>query len=251
MTIYDYMTPFEDEDDRQEHVPPLAPPQPMTKGQAVASPASAGTPRFDNKTTKPCSCRSNNSSSSDPGSTSSSHGGSDVMHAANGLPVDKTCCYVCADIVGTTKHEDSGAQSKMSSNRCQHCHSVLHKRAFPALQTDCYAITETPNCHEHVESPLRNEYNPLEQELNLLEQESTPLKYEASPLEQAARPLEGRDIATAACGTEVGAQQSQPEAGKQESKGRCPTLNARKLPLMGSARLWPSLRPVPFYGKCL
>jgi hypothetical protein len=132
----------------------------------------------------------------------------------------------------------------MISNRCQHCHSVLHERALPALQTDSYAITEPRHCHEHVESPLRNEYSPLEQELNLLEQESASLTYEASPLEQAARPLERLDIA-------MSAQQSQPEAGKEESKGPCPTLNARKLPLIGSAKLWPNLRPVSFYGKCL
>src|SRR5437763_2189817 len=139
----------------------------------------------------------------------------------------------------------------MISNRCQHCHSVLHERALPALQTDSYAITEPRHCHEHVESPLRNEFHPLEQELNLLQEESAPLKYEASPLEQEARPLERLDIAMSACATEAGAQQSQPEAGKEEWKGLYPTLNVRRRPLMGSARVWPGLRTVPFYGKCL
>src|SRR2546421_10664617 len=105
MTIYDYMTPFED------------------KEEATASPASLETPHVDNKTTKPCSCRSTDSSSSDPGSTSSSRRSSNGMHIANGLHADKTCCYVCADMVGATKHEDSGAQSEMMSNRCKHCHS--------------------------------------------------------------------------------------------------------------------------------
>lgn len=275
MPIYDYMTPFEDEDYSQERVSPMGPlPQSMTEERTTTSSAGLETPYFDSKVRKHRHRGSTKPASSDIDPASSPYHGSGLMHVAEILLPENPRCYVCTDTDGAGELKESGTERHEISDRCPRCHSLLHGRVFPVLHPNFYTIEEQYDHHQHVDNPLHDECSPLEEESDMLERESDMLEYEANPLEQATYPPENLDIAMPAYATETSEQQSQPKAGKEEWNGHCPAPIAQQQPQIGNVRLplahglkifgcqsykagaqpkspGSGLRPVPFYGKCL
>jgi hypothetical protein len=275
MTIYDYMTPFEDDGHSQEGVSPVVRlPQAMAEKRTTTSSASLETSCLDSKVPELHHCASTTPTSSDIDSAPAPYHGSGLVHTAEILIPEKPLCCGCADNFGVSEPKESGPETNKSPDHCHRCHSLLNGGAFPVLQPNFDTTEEQYDNHKHVETLLHDECSPLEQESNLLERESALLEYEASPLEQVAHPLETLDIAMSAYTTEAREQESQLKAMKEEWKGHSPSPESQKWPLIGNGRLPPTyylqiygcrnyngdprpkvpgsgLPPVSYYGKYL
>jgi hypothetical protein len=266
MTTYDYLTPFEDQVQRQEHLSrelPLL--HPDTEVQATKPSTTIDTQYFDagpvffNQpqpftilplTSEPASSHekapellhrvSTHFSSSGASLASSPCKSCGLIQAANGPLSEHDCCHICPDIARErecpdihvpSEIEESQAQSRRNSSHHRRRHSLLHESA--PLREEL-TTPEDHNCHSHVGNTLEEECSILEQESNMLRRESNPLEYEASPLEQAADELEKLDSALPPCNTE---QQSEVKARQEEWERHYRLQKAQKQPLTDNAGL--------------
>jgi len=248
MTVYDYLTPFENQVQTQDHLPQELPfPHPDTEVQATKPSASVDKPYFDAGTVffyqpqpfailpltseLPSSHEkvpelshrvSTHFSSSDVSLASSPCKSCGLTQAAKGLIPEHDSCHICPEIARErecpdihvpSEIEESQAQSRRSSGHQRRRHSLLYES--PPLREELTTPEEHSNCHSHVDNSLEEECSMLEQESNMLGRESSPLEYESSPLEQAADELEHLDGAVSPCDADTREQQSEVK-GRQE-----------------------------------
>lgn len=248
MTVYDYLTPFENQVQTQDHLSQELPfPHPDTEVQATKPSASVDAPYFDAGTVffhqpqpfailpltseLPSSHEkvpelshrvSTHFSSSDVSLASSPCRSCGLIQTAKGLIPEHDCCHICPDIARErecpdihvpSEIEESQAQSRRSSSHHRRRHSLLYES--PPLREELTKPEGHFNCHSHVDNSLEEEYSMLEQESNMLGRESNPLEYEASPLGQAADELEQLDSSVSPCDADAKEQQSEAK-GRQE-----------------------------------
>jgi hypothetical protein len=283
MTAYDYLTPFEDQVQRQGHLSRELPlPHPDTDVQATESSTSIGTPYFDaapafsnppqpftilSLTPEPPSSYkkvpelshrvSTHSSSSDVSLASSPCKSCGLIPADKGLLPEHGCCHICPDIARErecpdihppSETEESRAQSRRPSGHHRRRHSLLYERPSPVLRDDLDIPEEHSNCHSHVDNSLEEECGILEQESNMLGRESNPLEYEASPLGQVADAPEKLDSAVSPCSTDTREHQSEVKARQEEWERHCRLQKAQKQLLKDNAGPSPPHR-LHMYGN--
>jgi hypothetical protein len=283
MTAYDYLTPFEDQVERQEHISRESPlPHSDTEVRATKSSTSIDTPCFDvgpafftppqpftilPLTSEPPSSyekvpellhrASTHSSSSDVSVATSPCKSCGLIPADKGLLPEHDCCHICPDIARErecpdihvpSEIEESRAQSRRPSGHHHRRHSLLNECTPPILRDDLDTPEEHSNCHSHVDNSLEEECGILEQESNMLERESNPLEYEASPLEQAADAPEKLDSAVSPCSTDTTEQQSEVKTRQEEWERHCRLQQAQKQLLKDNAGLLPPHR-LHIYGN--
>jgi len=283
MTAYDYLAPFEDQVERQEHLSRESPlPHSDTEVRATKSSTSIDIPGFDvgpafftppqpftilPLTSEPQSSyekapellhrSSTHSSSPDVSLATSPCKSCGLIPADKGLLPEHDCCHICPDIARErecpdihvpSEIEESRAQSRRPSGHHHRRHSLLNECTPPILRDDLDAPEEHSNCHSHVDSSLEEECHILEQESNMLERESNPLEYEASPLEQAADAPEKLDSAVSPCSTDTTEQQSEVKARQEEWERHCRLQQAQKQLLKDNAGPLPPHR-LHIYGN--
>jgi hypothetical protein len=249
MTVYDYLTPFENQVQPQDHLSRELPfLHSDTEVQATKPSASIDTPYFDAGTVffhqsepftiLPLTSELPSShekvpelshrvstpfSSSDVSLASSPCKSCGLIQAAKGLIPEHDCCHMCPDIARErecpdihvpSEIEESQAQSRRSSGHHRRRHSLLYESA--SMREEHTTPEEHSNCHSHVDNSLEEECRMLEQESNMLGRESSPLEYEASPLEQAADEPEKLDSAVSPCNADTRVQQSEAKARQEE-----------------------------------
>jgi hypothetical protein len=277
MTVYDYLTPFEGQIKRQEHLSLEIPlPHPDTEVQATKSSTSIDTPCFDvgpaffnppqpftilPLTSEPPSSYekvpelsrrvSTHFSSSDVSLASSPCKSCGLIPADKGLLPGHDCCHICPDIARErecpdihvpSEIEESRAQNRRHSGHHRRCHSLLYERAPPILCNDPDIPEEHSNGHSHVDNSLEEGCSILEQESNMLGRESNPLEYEASPLGQAEGAPEKLDSAVSPCTTDTRDQQSEVKAGQEEWERHFRLQKAQGQLLKDNTRLPPPHR---------
>src|SRR5277367_4550369 len=155
MTVYDYLTPFEDQVTREEHLSRELPlPHSDTEVQATKSSTSIDTPGFDvgpaffappqpftilPLTSEPPELShriSTHSSSSDVSPASSPCKSCGLIPADKGLLPEHDCCHICPDIARErecpdihvpSEIEESRAQDRRSSGHHHRRHSLLNE----------------------------------------------------------------------------------------------------------------------------
>jgi hypothetical protein len=256
MTVYDYLTPFEGQVKRQEHLSRELPlPHLDTEVQATKTSTSTDTTYFDvgpaffsppqpftilPLTAEPPSSYekvpelshrvSSHFSSSDVSLASSPCKSCGLISADKGLLPENDCCHICPDIARErecpdihvpSEIEESRAQNRRSPGHHRRRHSLLYERA-PLIFRDDLDIPEGhSNCHSHVDNSLEEEGRILEQESNMLGRESNPLEDEASPLGQVAGAPEELDSTVSPCSTDTREQQSEVKARQEEWERHC------------------------------
>jgi len=251
MTVYDYLTPFEDQVQAKEHLSrelPLL--HPDTEVQATKSSTSIDTPYFDvgpaffsppqpfnilpltselpsshEKVPELSHRASTQISSSDVSPASSPCKSCGLIPAAKGLIPEHDCCHICPDIARErecpdihvpSEMDEAQAQSRRSSGHHRRRHSLLYEGA--PLRDELNIPEEHSNCHSHVDNPLEEECSMLEQESNMLGRESNQLEYEASPLGQTADVLEKPDSTGSLYNTDSREQQSEVKSRQEWEK---------------------------------
>lgn len=246
MTVYDYLTPFEEHLSRE-----LPLPHSDMEVQATKSSTSIDTPGFDvgppfftppqpftilPLTSEPPSSYekvpelshriSTHSSSSDVSSASSPCKSCGLIPVDKGLLPEHDCCHICPDIARERECPDIHVPSEIEESQAQDRRPSGHHRRRHSLLNEC----APPIPRDDLDTP---------------EEQSNPLEYEASPLGQAADAPEKLDGAVSPCSTDTREQQSEVKARQEEWERQLLKDNAGLSPphTYGNQS--------SFYGKCL
>jgi hypothetical protein len=253
MTVYDYLTPFEDQVPKQDHNSQERPfLRPAAEEQATKPSTSIDAQYFDagpvffsnpqpftilpltselppsHEDVPELSHRLSTSSTVSLGSSPCKSCG--LIQGAQGLLPERDCCHICPDLARErecpdihvpSKLEESQAQSRRPRGHLRKRHSLLCESV--PLREELTAPEGHSNCHSHADHPLEEECGMLEQESNMLGREASPLEYETSPLGQAADEFEELDSAMSPCNTEAKAKQEERERHYQKAQRQLST----------------------------